>query len=117
MTNLYSFKEYYKLPLHLYPEPYNSYAWTSESMMALMFNSRLKRRQCEKIVNIINGDSLEKIPNLERKVNEFFYDGILLFQIRGWGSLTGTGGYNLPIEKAAKIQDEFSDYIFSKLKN
>lgn len=35
--------------------------------------------------------------------------------IRGWGHLTGIGGYNLPPEEAAKIQDDLRDWIIWKL--
>lgn len=36
-------------------------------------------------------------------------------RIRGWGNLTGVGAHNLPAEKAAKIQDDFRDWIISML--
>ena len=35
--------------------------------------------------------------------------------IRGWGNLTGIGGYNFDEEKASKIQDDFRDWIIYKL--
>lgn len=35
--------------------------------------------------------------------------------IRGWGMLTGPGGYHLPQEKAAEIQDAFADYCVEML--
>lgn len=35
--------------------------------------------------------------------------------IRGWGMLTGPGGYHLPQEKAVKIQDAFADYCVEML--
>lgn len=35
--------------------------------------------------------------------------------IRGWGMLTGVGGYNLPADKAAEIQDAFADYCVKML--
>jgi len=35
--------------------------------------------------------------------------------IRGWGNLTGIGGYNFDSEKASKIQDDFRDWIIYKL--
>ena len=38
----------------------------------------------------------------------------LLF-VRGWGHLTGIGGYNLPPKKAAQIQDEFAEYIVEQI--
>lgn len=35
--------------------------------------------------------------------------------IRGWGELTGTGALNLSHDEAAKIQDDFRDFIINKL--
>lgn len=39
-----------------------------------------------------------------------------IIRIRGWGHLTGCGALNLPSEKAAKIQDDFGEWIVKKLK-
>lgn len=36
--------------------------------------------------------------------------------IRGWGHLTGCGALNLPDHEAAKIQDDFGEWIVKKLK-
>ena len=38
-------------------------------------------------------------------------------RIRGWGMLTGIGAYNLDIETAAKIQDDFAEYCVKMLNN
>lgn len=35
---------------------------------------------------------------------------------RGWGHLTGCGALNLPGHEAAKIQDDFGEWIVKKLK-
>lgn len=35
--------------------------------------------------------------------------------IRGWGMLTGVGGYNLSADKAAEIQDVFANYCVEML--
>ena len=35
--------------------------------------------------------------------------------IRGWGHLIGTGGLHLNDEDAAKIQDDFGQYIIDTL--
>ena len=36
-------------------------------------------------------------------------------RIRGWGMLTGVGGYNLLSDKAAEIQDAFAEYCVEML--
>lgn len=35
--------------------------------------------------------------------------------VRGWGYLIGTGGLNLSAEEAAKIQDDFGNWIVETL--
>lgn len=35
--------------------------------------------------------------------------------VRGWGYLIGVGGLNLPADKAAKIQDDFGNWIIKTL--
>lgn len=42
---------------------------------------------------------------------------VKIFLIRGWGRLTGTGGLRLSPEEAAKLQDDFGEYIVNKLNN
>ena len=37
------------------------------------------------------------------------------FRIRGWGMLTGSGGYNLDAETAAQVQDDFMEYCINQL--
>jgi hypothetical protein len=37
-------------------------------------------------------------------------------EIRGWGNLTGIGGHKFEAEKAAKIQDDFANWIMDTLK-
>ena len=41
-------------------------------------------------------------------------ENILL--LRGWGHLTGGGALNLPDKEAIQIQNEFLDWVISKLK-
>jgi hypothetical protein len=42
-------------------------------------------------------------------------NGLAFITIRGWGNLTGIGGYKFDAEKASKIQDDFRDWIIYKL--
>ena len=38
-----------------------------------------------------------------------------VIDIRGWGNLTGTGGYNLSEESAMIVQDTLAEYIIQRL--
>lgn len=53
-----------------------------------------------------NGHIVCKIEEGENAGKE-----IKVLLIRGWGMLTGVGGYHLPAEEASKIQDEFTAHI------
>lgn len=74
----------------------------------------------DKVISILNGE--QEAKNRQKMRNE---DGLIqiyldnewhdFILIRGWGNLTGTGGYNLPSEKAVKIQDTLAEYIMEKL--
>ena len=113
-------KEFYKLPLKLDPEPYSSYAWTSDNSMALGFDRELNREYCQYIVDVINGDVKVKGQvhglGLDAPV-DFTKDGEYIFCVRGYGELTGIGGHNLSQEKADKIQDDFVQHILKTLRN
>lgn len=115
-----NFKNYYKFPLKTYDFDL-AYVWTKDTKMA--FNYIRKTRSEEdafedkdRIVSIINGDikgdytdvTVSKENPCLIKING--KDAIL---IRGWGMLKGT--YQLPSQVAAEVQDEFRDYIISKL--
>lgn len=43
------------------------------------------------------------------------WDTQVIITIRGWGNLTGTGGYNLPAAVAASVQDTFTEWIIETL--
>ena len=44
-----------------------------------------------------------------------YYNNKKILCVRGWGRLTGTGGYHLPEDKAAEIQDAFAAYCVEML--
>lgn len=115
-----NFKNYYKFPLKTYDFDL-AYAWTQDTKMA--FNYIRKTRSEEeafedrdRLVSIINGDikgdytdvTVDKVNPCLIKING--EDAIL---IRGWGMLKGT--HQLSSQIAAEVQDEFRDYIISKL--
>ena len=42
-------------------------------------------------------------------------NNVPILLIRGWGMLTGVGGYNLDPNVAAQIQDDFAEFILKQL--
>lgn len=120
------FRDYYSFPLKV--DTYGSKVWDSKGRNAFDFTMQFLHKEPianisvenrGKIVKIINGDSIK----IENDFN-FTIDGGLirlngkpLLMIRGWGMLTGIGGFNLEREKACEIQDQFRDYVLDKLQN
>ena len=121
-----TFKDYFKFPLKAYDFDI-CYIWTDNNQMALTYladenlasDIGLKNAtECrDNIVSIINGETKSEYTNVYVNENNIVYinDKAKLI-IRGWGMLTGAGGYKLSTKKAAEIQDEFRDYIIKKLK-
>lgn len=122
-----SWKDCYKLPLHL--DDYCVFAWDANGNMALScFNLKYDEKgnyllgepeRIKHIINVINGDCAPIFDSKWKLSDDescaITYDGEKQFLVRGWGHLTGCGGLNLPEELAAKMQDEFINYILDKL--
>lgn len=84
-------------------------------------NGNFKEGYCEFIkdcIDKINGKDVSLEVQFEKENNQIFIinqkEPIII--IRGWGYLTGTGGgLGLSHEIAAKIQDEFAEFLLEKL--
>ena len=91
-------------PLEIFKPPFKQW-WgikimTSESRMAM-----------DLCANISGGeDAREKF--LQKYI---YFNENKVFIIRGWGYLTGCGGLKLDPEIAEKIQDNFAEWVVSKL--
>lgn len=73
-----------------------------------------------RVIKSLNSLNHEFIDDCEFTINsdsqiEILKNGKLFITIRGWGNLTGIGGYNFSEEKASKIQDDLRDWIIYKL--
>ena len=110
-----SFKDLYKFPFRQAKFGTWVYDDNSNFIFQFQFEDENTRKQ---VIDILNGDFIPK-----KKKNFVFKDGIIsiddkqFIMIRGWGNLTGIGGYNLDGEYAAKIQDTLGEYIIEKLNN
>lgn len=119
------FKKYFKFPLKM-REHFTGKVFTQENNMAFDWLFPWGEKYDD-----VKQEHLDKINGLESNVpkKDITYihkDGIIIAKfengkeykiamIRGWGMLTGVGGYNLPAEKAAEIQDAFADYCVEML--
>lgn len=70
----------------------------------------------ERVCALLNGEAeTKKKPALTYNAPEILLDGKPYIVIRGWWYLTGGGGLNLPAEEAGAIQDEFAQFVISRL--
>lgn len=121
-------EKYYKFPLHL--DDCMSYVFDSDERMPMMYamigrgiNFNEKTRLIPSKLISGNSNKSPKGKFVKGDLGEIDYiceDSKVIkgiFLIRGWGKLTGVGGYRLDSSKAAEIQDEFREYFINLLNN
>jgi hypothetical protein len=119
------FKKPFKLPLE--NSGYGK-VFTKDYHMAFDFPSKflypeaffINKDDQQKVVDLINGkykDSSDKSFTYDKEQGVILCEGKEFIIIRGWGYLTGGGGLSLEAEKASKIQDDFAEFIISRIKN
>lgn len=85
-----------------------------ETEAGLVLRDRILRRLNGEDVSFLEGTKFEcEGIKIQAVTNSGRIVPIL--RVRGWGMLTGCGGFNLPGEYAAKIQDQFRDYCIEIL--
>lgn len=121
-----NFKNYFQFPLHMLQD-WGIKVFTANNKMAFDWMLNIPHETKTKIVSIINGETTltPKVKKEWRHENGILVCKFLegenggneynVMRIRGWGMLTGVGGYNLPPEEAAKIQDDFANYCVTML--
>ena len=118
------FMTYFKFPLKMNWE-FSIKVFTNDNKMAfdwLIPCSENTEELKKQIVAKINGDDVQWKKNITFRHfgGTIFYkvedkEEKQLCRIRGWGMLTGGGGYALPADYAAKVQDAFGDYCATML--
>lgn len=128
--NVSEFSKYYKFPLKMW-EGTTGKVFTDDNNMAfdwlLPYNKSyngIKQRLLDRINGYDytpwavkktfyendNGHIVCRIGEGENAGNE-----VKVLLIRGWGMLTGVGGYNLDPSIASQIQDDFTEFILKQL--
>lgn len=93
------------------------YVFTQSGNMALMIADLyhvdgLLGRVCD----ILNGKCVPNKPvNAVYSDSCIYLNGEAFLEVRGWGALTSPYRFNLPPEVAARLQDEFGEWVASKL--
>jgi len=109
-----TWQDVYELPLEL--DSCSSYAWgkSGDGIMALQFKGANKIDRI-KIIEAINGGNVKIREDIRNEGCDFYVGDTLIFYVRGWGYLTGTGALNLSEEKALEIQNGFIDHVLKSL--
>lgn len=119
--------KFYNRPFH--KDKYHTWVYDAKSNFVFQFINKydekgnltdgLAELQTQVIFSL-NALSNEPIDALNLSIDTFdetliLNNGQPFILIRGWGNLTGIGGYNFAWGKASKIQDDFRDWIIYKL--
>lgn len=113
-----SFRDVYKFPLSR--ELVLDWVYDSQGNFIFQFCTS-GEETLEKCLKILNGTLTEYKKNearysqgyVELKIGDEWLQFIL---IRGWGSLTSVGGYNLSNSYASRVQESLAEYIIEKLR-
>lgn len=110
------FKKYYKFPLK-HDSEYRIKIMTDDYGMALDWLVDIANHLKEALLNALNGkqDGWSPSGKFTLYKGYIYYNNKKILCVRGWGRLTGVGGYNLPQEKAVEIQDAFAEYCVKAL--
>ena len=117
------FKKYFKFPLKMWDD-FTIKVFTDDDKMAFDWLIKASDETKQRTIDKINGKDVQ----FKTKTSFRHEDGIIylttedgteykMCRIRGWGMLTGIGGYNLDNDSAADIQDTFADYCVMMLNN
>jgi len=101
-----------------YMTEYGRQVYDAKNNFVFEFEKGVSKDLQKETIFSLNALNQEPISNLKLSVLdavEILNDGQKFICIRGWGNLTGTGGYHFSQEKAAKIQDDFRDWIIDKI--
>lgn len=123
-----TYKDFYKPPYSI--SKYGSHIWDSKDHMVAQFEYKFTKqgnfdpefkKLTENILEVLSSDDkkLESNHTFRKEGLHIFIDNYFqpIITIRGWGRLTGIGGYNLSDEDAINVQDTFADWIVNRLNN
>lgn len=111
-----SFEDVYKKPFRT--DEYGSYIWSSNGVMTFSSYDNANLPFMKRVCRVLNGEIKADFPHkFEASKNNMsiFYNGELVFFVRGWGHLTGRYALNLNPKLAANIQDDFIAYVVKTL--
>lgn len=112
ISNITTFEDVYKKPFHA--DEYGSFVWSSNGVMTFSICNHINLPFMKRVCKVLNGEIKADFPHkFEAAKNNtaIFYNGELVFFVRGCGHLTGCVNTKL----AANIQDDFIEHVVKTL--
>lgn len=105
-----TFKDVYAPPFRI--ADLNIYVYSSNGIKTFTAFGDKAQAHMNHIVSLLNGELTEKYDKSDVIVDKdkLYVKGSLIM-VRGWGTLIGSGGYNLTPTEASKIQDDFIQWV------
>lgn len=111
-----SFEDVYKKPFHA--DEYGSFVWSSNGVMTFSGYDHANLPFMKRVCRVLNGEIKADFPHkfeASKDNTAIFYNGELVFFVRGWGHLTGRYALNLNPKLAVNIQDDFITHVVKTL--
>lgn len=111
-----SFEDVYKKPFRT--DEYGRYIWSSNGVMTFFSYDDANLPFMKRVCRVLNGEIKADFPHkfeASKDNTAIFYNGELVFFVRGWGHLTGRYALNLNPKLAANIQDDFIAHVVKML--
>ena len=110
MEKEFTFKDVYIPPFRI--GMFSIYTHSSNGMKTFTAFGDKAQAHMHHIVGLLNGEVSGKYDKSDVSVDKdkLYVKGCMIM-VRGWGALTGSGGYGLNPTDAAKIQDDFIQWV------
>ena len=109
------FKEIYKLPFRVIID--GMCAMSANGVKTFTAFDPASQKELKRIIDILNGDSTFKYDrnSIKAEKDVIYINKESIVLVRGWGHLTGSGGLGMKPNDAAKLQDEFIEWIINTI--
>lgn len=110
-----NWEQYYTLPFSI---DENCGIYVRDKFNRVVFNKLERNPELfDQIIKKLNGESNQSFKgNVELDGCYIKIDNRRVMLIRGWGRLTGSGGFRLSSQDACVVQDEFGNWVVEQLK-
>ena len=116
LSNIKTFEDVYKKPFRA--DEHGSYIWSSNGVMIFSSYDNANLPFMKRVCRVLNGEIKADFPHkfeASKDNTAIFYNGELVFFVRGWGHLTGRYALNLNPKLADNIQDDFIAHVVKTL--